>query len=138
MLYNSAGWLFGLSHSNILCTGCSFNIVFFLKILWCFWTLQVLLQRWGLPCHCVHTLTPRGTTPREARVRHIYFKIFEKKHNISLTPCILMLDIWDILQGSPLCGIRIWCIGFPILDFVAAALFTEYTGCSENITQSLY
>ena len=29
------------------CTGCSLNIVFFLKILWFFWTLSVLmLQRW--------------------------------------------------------------------------------------------
>ena len=36
-------------------------------MLWCFWTLEDLLQRWC--CHCVHTLTPRGN--------RIYFKIFE-------------------------------------------------------------
>ena len=41
-------------------TGCSLNIVFFLKILWFFWTLPVLLQRWWSTCLvCVHTLTPR-------------------------------------------------------------------------------
>ena len=31
---------------------------FFLEILWYFWTQQVLLQRWYLTCHYVHTLTP--------------------------------------------------------------------------------
>ena len=39
---------------------------FFLKILWFFWTLPVLLQRWFSTCLvCVHTLTPR-----ENRVRN--------------------------------------------------------------------
>ena len=28
-------------------------------MLWFFWTLQFLLQRWCLTCLCVHTLTPR-------------------------------------------------------------------------------
>ena len=41
-------------------TGCSINIVFFLKMLLFFWTLSVLLQRWCLTCHRAHTLTPRG------------------------------------------------------------------------------
>ena len=50
-------------------TGCTLNIVFFLKIC-------VLLQRWCSTCLvCVHTLTPR-----ENRVRNI-FKSSEK-HNI--------------------------------------------------------
>ena len=41
-------------------TGCSLNIVFFLKILCFFWTLPVLLQRRCSTCPvCVHTLTPR-------------------------------------------------------------------------------
>ena len=49
-------------------TGCSLNIVFFLKIFWIFWTLSVLLQRWCSTClACVHTLTSR-----ENRVRKIY------------------------------------------------------------------
>ena len=61
-------------------TGCSLNIVFFCKMLWFFWTLQVLLQRWCSTCHCVHTLTPRGN--RERPESGIYFKIFEKEHNI--------------------------------------------------------
>ena len=40
---------------------------FFLKILWFFWTLQVLLQHWFSTCLvCVHTLTRR-----ETRVRNI-------------------------------------------------------------------
>ena len=42
-------------------TGCSLDIVFFLKMLWFFWTLQVLLKCWCLTCYCVHTLTPRET-----------------------------------------------------------------------------
>ena len=67
-------------------TGCSLNIVFFLKMLWFFLTLQVLLlQRWCLTCHCVHTLTPRGN--RERPEYEIYFKS-SKKHNIKWTPCI--------------------------------------------------
>ena len=49
-------------------TGCSLNIVFFLKIFWIFWTLPVLLQRWCSTCLvCVHILTSR-----ENRVRKIY------------------------------------------------------------------
>ena len=56
-------------------TGCSLNIVFFLKMF--FVTLQVLLlQRLCLTCHCVHTLTPRGN--RERPESGIYFKFFEK------------------------------------------------------------
>ena len=48
-------------------TGCSLNIVFCLKILWFFWTLPVLQQRWFSTCLlCVHKLTPR-----ENRVRNI-------------------------------------------------------------------
>ena len=58
-------------------TGCSLNIVFFLKMLWFFWTLPVLLQRWFSTCVCVHPLTPRGKQ-RKARVRNIS-KYLEKK-----------------------------------------------------------
>ena len=51
--------------------------VFFLQILWFFWTLPVMLQCWWcLTCHCVHTLTPRGN--RERPESGIYFKIFKK------------------------------------------------------------
>ena len=57
-----------------LCTGCSFNIVLFLKF-WIFLTLPVPLQRWCFKCHCVHTLTPRGN--RERPESGIYLKIFE-------------------------------------------------------------
>ena len=45
-------------------TGCSLIIVFFLKMLRFLWTLQVLLQRWCLTCHCVHTLTTRENLER--------------------------------------------------------------------------
>ena len=61
--------------NNIGSTGCSLNIVFFLKMLWFFWTLPVLLQRWCLTCRCVHSLTPRGN--RERPESGIYFKIFK-------------------------------------------------------------
>ena len=49
-------------------TGCSLHIVvFFLKILWFFWTLSDLLQRWCSTClACVHTLTPRENRERQA------------------------------------------------------------------------
>ena len=66
---------------------------FFLKILWIFWTLPVLLQRWCSTCLvCVHTLTlgktEKGQSPE-------YFKIFGKNtifnehsvqyiHNVSI------------------------------------------------------
>ena len=53
-------------------TGCSLNIVFFLKMLRFFWTLPVLLK--CLTCHRVHTLTPRGN--RETPESGIYFKTF--------------------------------------------------------------
>ena len=38
-------------------TGCSLNIVFFLWILWFFWTLPVLLQCWCLTYLCVQKTT---------------------------------------------------------------------------------
>ena len=56
-------------------TGCSSNFVFFLKLLWFFWTLPVLLRCWKLTCHCVNTLTESG----------IYFKIFEKTQYLMST-----------------------------------------------------
>ena len=50
---------------------------FFLKILWFFSTLPVLLQRWCSTCLvCVHTLTPRENRLRQES--GIYFKIFGK------------------------------------------------------------
>ena len=46
----------------------------FLKMLWFFWTLPVLLQRWfSTYLVCVHTLTPRENGERPE-----YFKIFGK------------------------------------------------------------
>ena len=61
----------------LLSTGCSLNIVFFLKMLWFFLTLPVLLQRWCSTCLvCVYTYwhkrkTERGQCPEN-------FKIFGK------------------------------------------------------------
>ena len=64
----------------ISCTGCSLNIVFFLKILLFFWPLPVLLQRWCSTCLvCVHTLTPREN--RERPESGIFENLW-KKHNI--------------------------------------------------------
>ena len=47
-------------------TGCSLKILFFLKMLWFFWTLPVQLQCWFFfTCLvCVHTLTPRENRER--------------------------------------------------------------------------
>ena len=50
---------------------------FFLKILWFFWTLKVLLQRWWSTCHLVvrvHTTLENRERPESG----IYFKVFEK------------------------------------------------------------
>ena len=54
---------------------------FFLKILWFFWTLPVLMQRLCSTCLvCVHTLTPRENIERpESGI----FSILRKR-----TPCI--------------------------------------------------
>ena len=65
-------------------------------MLWFFWTLQVLLQRWCLTCHCVHTLTPRGN--RERTESGIYFKIFEKTQYLMNTLYIRHMS--DICPGS--------------------------------------
>ena len=57
-------------------TGYSLIIVFFLKVLWLFWTLPVLLHRWFSTCLVfVHTMTPRDN-----RVRNIFKN--SEKHNI--------------------------------------------------------
>ena len=55
---------------DCLHTGCSLNIVFFLKNVWFFWTLPVLLQRWCSTCLvCVHT--DNKGKQRKARVQNI-------------------------------------------------------------------
>ena len=57
-------------------TGCSLNI-FFLKILWFFWTLSVLLPRWCCTCLvCVYTHWHQGKT--EKGQSREYSKIFGK------------------------------------------------------------
>ena len=76
-------------------TGCSLNIVFFLKMLWFFLTLPVLLQCRCLTCHCVHTLTtPRGN--REWPESGIYFKIFEKSAGLLDLEVILKMLLADL------------------------------------------
>ena len=53
----------GITRSFLVYTGCLLNIVFFLNILWFFWTLPVLLHRWCSTClMCVHTLTHQEKT----------------------------------------------------------------------------
>ena len=62
---------------------------FFLNILWFFWTLPVLLQRWFSTCLvCVHTLTPK-----EYRVQNI-FKNSEKTQYLMNT-LYLNKDMWS-------------------------------------------
>ena len=52
--------------------GVHWILCLFLKILWFFWTLPVLLQRWFSTCLVfVHTLTPREGKYRKDRVRNI-------------------------------------------------------------------
>ena len=60
-------------NSRLETTGCSLDIVFFLKMLWFFWTLSVLLQALGfdLPLCTVCTHTDAEGKPREARGRNI-------------------------------------------------------------------
>ena len=62
------------------------NIVFFLKMLWFFWTLPVLLQRWCSTCLvCVHTLTLRETEKGQSPE---YFKS-SKKNNFNKHPVLV-------------------------------------------------
>ena len=69
-------WMVALGESGSG-TGCSLNIVFCLKILWFFWTLPGLLQRWCSTCLvCVHT-TDTEEKQTKGRVRNI-FKNSEK------------------------------------------------------------
>ena len=65
-------------------------------MLWFFWTLQVLLlQRWCLTRHCVHSLTPRGN--RERPESRIYLKIFEKNPTIFNQHPVCIT--WSSVQG---------------------------------------
>ena len=53
------------------------KLCFFLKILWFFWTLPVLLQRWCSTCLVsVHTLTPREN--RERPESRIFWNLWKK------------------------------------------------------------
>ena len=54
------------------------KFVFFLKILWFFWTLPVLLQCWCLTCRCEHTHWHRGETERGQSPEYILKTIFNK------------------------------------------------------------
>ena len=68
-------WMY-LQACNLWTRTLNIILCFFLKILWSFWTLPVLLQRWFSTCLvCVHTLTPRENRERQSPE---YFKIFEK------------------------------------------------------------
>ena len=73
-----------LNHFVItLYTGCSLKIVFFLKILWFFWALPVLLQRWCSTCLvCVHTLTPRENRVRNISINSEKNTIFKEQHPV--------------------------------------------------------
>ena len=66
-------------------TGCLLNIVFFLKNMWFFWTLQVLLQRQRRWPAIVYTHWYRGKTERGQSPEYILKSL--KKHNILWTPC---------------------------------------------------
>ena len=74
--------------------------VFFLKILWFFLTLPVLLQRWCYTCPvCVHTLTLREN--RERPESGIYFKINE---NTQYLMNILQLTVVTDGRTFVFCG----------------------------------
>ena len=82
---------------DTLCTGCSLNIVFFLQMLWFFWTLPVLLQRLCSTCLvCVHTRhrgkTEKGKSPE-------YLKICEK-NTISNELPVLYYNISGCLDSD--------------------------------------
>ena len=67
--------------------------VFFPKILWFFWTLPVLLQRWCSSCLvCVHTLTLRAN--RERPESGIFWNLRKKTQYLMNTlyqKCVLFL-----------------------------------------------
>ena len=81
--------------ASVHCTGCSLNIVFFLKMLRFFWTLSVLLQRWCSTCLvCVHTLAPS-----ENRVRSIS-KSSEKNTIFNEHPVYKMWMFWGNVEAA--------------------------------------
>ena len=77
--------------------------MFFLKMLWFFLTLPVLLQR--CRCSTYHLVVQAWNpvyTPRVNRERpesEISFKIFEKR-NILWTPCRKLIDIFVVMAKS--------------------------------------
>ena len=67
--------------------------MFFLKILWFFWTLPVLLERWCSTCPvCVHTLTPREN--RERQESRIFLNLRKKTQYLMNT--LYIFEIWNV------------------------------------------
>ena len=63
---------------------------FFLKMLWFFWTLRVLLHRWSSTCLvCVHTLTPKENNVRNFSKKSEKNIIFNE-HSVYYLP----LQVW--------------------------------------------
>ena len=54
-------------------TGCSLDIVFSLKCCDFSEICQFCCKRWGLTCHCVHSLTPRGNRERSESSKKIQY-----------------------------------------------------------------
>ena len=87
-------------------TECSLNIVFFLKLMWYFWTLTVICCSAGvLPAICVHTLTPRGNRARPDS--GIYFKIFEKTKYLMNTQYVM----WNSKHNCKIMNIQRCSVG---------------------------
>ena len=82
---------------------------FFLKMLWFFLNLPVLLQRWCFTCHLVVQAWSPAYTPRKNPERpesRIYFKIFEKTQYLMNTLYLMLIRDVDHLKRS--CKHRIW------------------------------
>ena len=91
----------GFYLTHFVYTGCSLNIVFFLKILWFFWTLPVLLQRcWYSTCLvCVHTLTPKENRERQ---KSGIFKNLRKNTILNEQP------VEPLTTKLPIVGLNFW------------------------------
>ena len=81
------------------CVVCSLNIVFFLKVLWFFWTLPVLLQRWCsiwlvVYIHWHQEKTEKNQSPEYSKIffekaQYLMNTLYVKKENMYVLYCIV-------------------------------------------------
>ena len=93
---------------HLCCYSVFIKYCFFpLKMLWFFWTLPVLLQRWWSTCLvCVHIMTPRENRERpESKI----FKNIPKNTTFNEHPVDLWISVTGVFQNKSE-SVRCFCI----------------------------